>query len=82
MNAHEANKLAMENKHSETDRYLEEVFEAIKNRSEKGGFSMDWCGELNHDMKERLEQLGYAVEDDWHRNQVTYTIYWEEPKTN
>lgn len=82
MNAQEAYKLATENKHSDTDKYLEEIFEVIKNRSEKGGFSINWYNELSLDMKERLEQLGYTVIDGWYRNQDAYMIYWKNPKTN
>ena len=82
MNAQEAYKLAIENKYSETDLHLQEVFEAIINRSKKGGFSMDCYEKLNHNMKVRLEQLGYTVEDYSSRYETRYTISWEKSKTN
>ena len=77
MNAQEANRLAIKNKYHDTDRYLEEVFQAIKNCSQKGGFSIDWYSEINYEMKDRLEALGYKVIEVRHRGEVYNEISWE-----
>ena len=77
MNAQEANRLAIKNKYHDTDRYLEEVFQAIKNCSQKGGFSIDWYGEINREMKDRLEYLGYKVTEITYHGELDYEISWE-----
>ena len=77
MNAIEANKLAKENQYHDTDQSLEEVFQAIKNCSQKGRFSIDWHGEINYQMKDRLEDLGYKVIEVRFRGEVYNEISWE-----
>ena len=78
MKATDANKLATENKYHDTDRYLEEVFNAILNRSKEGGFSINWYGEIDSTMKNRLEQLGYTINSNWYRGENVYEISWEQ----
>ena len=78
MKAQEAHDLAKENHYNDIDLSLEEVFNAILNRSKEGGFSINWYGEINYQMKDRLEDFGYKVIEVIHLGEVYNEISWEE----
>lgn len=60
------------------DTQLEDIGKEIRESIEKGKFYIHCNGYLESDVRKKLNELGYEIEDGSQSNELYYTISWEE----
>ena len=57
---------------------FEDIGEEIRKAIKKGEFYIHCNGYLESDVRKKLNELGYEIEDGSQSNELYYTISWEE----
>ena len=78
--AHEANNMTKHVIDSYTTQQLTELSKLIRDAIADGKFSISEDGCLKHEIRKKLEELGYKVETGSQYNESYYSISWKETK--